>query len=137
MSTLSSANVTDVDLVLKERPHMRLCINMLIFTHNLGNWLIIRHQRQHLVNTDINSRYTPACLLGVFHLLFLLLIHLGQFLIDFTHFALHCVALLSRLSLSLSTLHAATHDTHIASPFVTTSSSRQKTPSLSSLSMVR
>ena len=42
MSTLSSANVTDDNLVLKERTHMRLCINMLIFTHNLGNWLIVR-----------------------------------------------------------------------------------------------
>jgi len=31
----------DVNLVLKERTHMRLCISMLIFTHNLGNWLII------------------------------------------------------------------------------------------------
>ena len=41
MSTLSSANVTDVNLVLKERTHMHLCINMLIFTHNLGNWLIM------------------------------------------------------------------------------------------------
>jgi len=40
MSTLSSANVTDVNLVLKERTHMRLCISMLIFTHILGNWLI-------------------------------------------------------------------------------------------------
>ena len=40
MSTLSSANVTDVNLVLKERTYMRLCINMLIFTHNLGNWLM-------------------------------------------------------------------------------------------------
>ena len=40
MSTLSSANVTYVNLVLKERTHVRLCINMLIFTHNLGNWLI-------------------------------------------------------------------------------------------------
>ena len=40
MSTLYSANVTDVNLVLKERTHMRLCINMLIFTHILGNWLI-------------------------------------------------------------------------------------------------
>ena len=40
MSTLSSANVKDVNLVLKERTHMRLRINMLIFTHNLGNWLI-------------------------------------------------------------------------------------------------
>ena len=40
MNTLSSANVTDVNLVLKERTHMRLCINMLIFTHNLGKWLI-------------------------------------------------------------------------------------------------
>ena len=37
---LTSANVTDVNLVLKERTHMRLCLNMLIFTHNLGNWLI-------------------------------------------------------------------------------------------------
>jgi len=41
MSTLSSANVTDVNLVLKERTHMRLCLNMLIFTHNLGNWLML------------------------------------------------------------------------------------------------
>ena len=41
MSTLSSANVTDVNLVLKERSHMRLCLNMLIFTHNLGNWLML------------------------------------------------------------------------------------------------
>jgi len=40
MSTLSSANVTDDNLVLKERTHMRLCLNMLIFTHDLGNWLI-------------------------------------------------------------------------------------------------
>ena len=40
MSTLSSANVTEVNLVLKERTHMRLCPNMLIFTHNLDNWLI-------------------------------------------------------------------------------------------------
>ena len=40
MSTLSSANVTDVNLVLKERTHIMLCINILIFTHNLGNWLI-------------------------------------------------------------------------------------------------
>ena len=42
MSTLSSANVTDVRLVLKEHTHMRLCLNMLIFTHNLGNWLIVQ-----------------------------------------------------------------------------------------------
>ena len=41
MSTLSSVNVTDVNLVLKERTHMRLCVNMLIFSHNLGNWLIV------------------------------------------------------------------------------------------------
>ena len=40
MSNLSSANVTDINLVLKERTHMHLCINMLIFTQNLGNWLI-------------------------------------------------------------------------------------------------
>jgi len=43
MSTLSSANVTDVDLILIERTHMCLCLNMLIFTHNLGNWLIAVH----------------------------------------------------------------------------------------------
>ena len=41
MSTLSSVNVTDVNLVLKERTHMRLCLNMLIFTHNLGNSPIV------------------------------------------------------------------------------------------------
>ena len=52
MSTLSSANVTDVNLVLKERTHMRLCINMLIFTHNLGNWLI--HQL-HILNISATS----------------------------------------------------------------------------------
>ena len=40
MSTLSSANVTDVNLVLKERTHMRLCLNMLISRIILGNWLI-------------------------------------------------------------------------------------------------
>jgi len=43
MSTLSSANVTDINLVLKECTHMRLCLNMLFFTHNLGNWLMPHH----------------------------------------------------------------------------------------------
>ena len=47
MSTLSSANVTDVNLVLKERTHMCLCLNMLIFTHNLGNWLIVDNKHVH------------------------------------------------------------------------------------------
>ena len=51
MSTLSSANVTDVNLVLKERIHMRLCLNMLIFTHNLGNWLIIESRSVQLLAT--------------------------------------------------------------------------------------
>jgi len=46
MSALSSANVTDVNLVLKERTHMRLCTNMQFFMHNLGNWLI--GERAHL-----------------------------------------------------------------------------------------
>ena len=46
MSTLSSANITDVNLVLKERTHMRLCLNMLIFTHNLGNWLMALNLQQ-------------------------------------------------------------------------------------------
>ena len=45
MSTLSSANVTDVNLVLKERTHMHLCLNMLIFMHNLGNWLILQFEK--------------------------------------------------------------------------------------------
>jgi len=46
MSTLSSANVTDVSQ--KERTHMRLCLDMLIFTHNLGNWLI-SSATQHVI----------------------------------------------------------------------------------------
>ena len=49
MSTLSSANVTDVNLVLKERTHMHLRINMLIFTHNLGNWLMPSHYRYFIL----------------------------------------------------------------------------------------
>ena len=49
MSTLSSANVTDVNLVLKECTHMRLCINMLIFLHKLGNWLIAYHITEVLI----------------------------------------------------------------------------------------
>ena len=57
MSTLSSANVTDVNLVLKKRTHMRLCINMLIFTHNLGNWLI--REQEIMVITGFNiSQYS-------------------------------------------------------------------------------
>jgi len=59
MSTLSSANVTDINLVLKERTHMRLCLNMLIFTHNLGNWLIasackVNNQRMHQTSNCLN-----------------------------------------------------------------------------------
>jgi len=53
MSTLSSANVTDVNLVLKERTHMHLCINMLIFMHNLGNWLLMTHEPSKLGQTDL------------------------------------------------------------------------------------
>jgi len=57
MSTLSSANVTDFNLVLKERTHMRLCLDMLIFTHNLGNWLIFantehKHRLHELLNCN-------------------------------------------------------------------------------------
>ena len=55
MSTLSSANITDVNLVLKERTHMCLCINMLIFTHNLGNWLILQ-RLFHTVNKSIKIK---------------------------------------------------------------------------------
>ena len=44
MSTLSSANVTDINLILKERTHKikmkYLCINISIRTHILGNWPI-------------------------------------------------------------------------------------------------
>ena len=58
MSTLSSANVTDVNLVLKERTHMRLCLNMLIFTHNLGNWLICVVAGAQL--TDLNKTWLGA-----------------------------------------------------------------------------
>jgi len=57
MSTLSSANVTDVDLILKERTHMRLCINMLIFAHNLGNWLIV-HRRLFEHRDHKQTEYT-------------------------------------------------------------------------------
>ena len=60
MSTLSSANVTDVNLVLKERTHMRLCLNMLIFTHNLGNWLIdelVAPVTQHTLSVDHTHIY--------------------------------------------------------------------------------
>ena len=60
MSTLSSANVTDINLILKERTHVRLCVNMLIFTHNLGNWLIGDYRTDQLTTwythtTDIFS----------------------------------------------------------------------------------
>ena len=45
MSTLSSANVTDVNLVLKERAHkIKIKYSMhqySICLHNLGNWLIM------------------------------------------------------------------------------------------------
>ena len=59
MSTLYSANVTDVNLVLKERTHIRLCINMLIFTHNLGNWLI----QSRTMLTRISTQLTASALL--------------------------------------------------------------------------
>jgi len=57
MSTLSSANVMDANLVLKERTHMRLCINMLIFTHNLGNWPIT-HSHMKLCQFLQTDRHT-------------------------------------------------------------------------------
>ena len=56
MSTLSSANVTDVNLVLKERTHMRLCLNILIFTHNLGNWLIALSFVAHSFSVSVVRR---------------------------------------------------------------------------------
>ena len=62
MSTLSSANVTDVNLVLKERTHMRLCINMLIFAHNLGNWLILL---QLIVLKDSSLKRAVKCRVDV------------------------------------------------------------------------
>ena len=58
MSTLSSANVTDVNLVLKERTHMRLCINMPIFTHNLGNLLIVTVDHDILYEFHLFRRCT-------------------------------------------------------------------------------
>ena len=46
MSTFSSANVTDGNLVLKERTHrikIKYCMHQYsIRLHNLGNWLIIQ-----------------------------------------------------------------------------------------------
>jgi len=62
MSTLSSANVTDVNLVLKERTHMRLCLNMLIFTHNLGNWLIAGVQFLPLSRGEWECLFQPHSL---------------------------------------------------------------------------
>ena len=57
MSTLSSANVTDVNLVLKECTHMRLCLNMLIFTHNVGNWLILYKETDNVAFGFCQSLY--------------------------------------------------------------------------------
>ena len=68
MSTLPSANVTDVNLVLKERTHMRLCLNMLIFTHNLGNWLIQERYNippQPSAIISVTHRLTPLTQLTV------------------------------------------------------------------------
>jgi len=69
MSTLSSANVTDVNLVLKEHTHMRLCINMLIFTHNLGNWLIgyTVTMLLELVHIECELTSTPLTVTGPIH----------------------------------------------------------------------
>jgi len=61
MSTFSSANVTDVNLVLKERTHMRLCLNMLIFSHNLGNWLIV-------TSNSILNLYSQCPMSDILHL---------------------------------------------------------------------
>jgi len=58
MSTLSSANVTDVNLVLKERTHIRLCPNMLIFTHNLGNWLMVEYRP--ILSVNIVSQFQSS-----------------------------------------------------------------------------
>ena len=66
MSTLSSANVTDVNLVLKERSHMRLCLNMLIFTNNLGNWLMILSVFQ---SSSLFSRWNERPGMEMTHLL--------------------------------------------------------------------
>ena len=60
MSTLSSVNVTDVNLVLKERTHMCLCLNMLIFTHNLGNWLINTTEDDLFCAVEADTQRTSA-----------------------------------------------------------------------------
>jgi len=39
---------------------MRLCINMLIFTHNLGNWLIISDRCQKLAGTHQTDTTVPG-----------------------------------------------------------------------------
>ena len=71
MSILSSANVTDVNPILKECTHMRLCINMLIFAHNLGNWLITETKTKNSVTHKLCHffAFTPHLL---FHLYLLL-----------------------------------------------------------------
>ena len=49
MSTFSSANITDGNLVLKERTHrIKIKYSMHQYSirlHNLGNWLIALHQK--------------------------------------------------------------------------------------------
>ena len=57
MSTFSSANITDGNLVLKECTH-KIKIKYSIRLHNLGNWLIALHQKaagSTLQMTDVGN----------------------------------------------------------------------------------
>ena len=53
MSTFSSANITDGNLVLKERTHgIKIKYSMHQYSirlHNLGNWLICIHRKLYIV----------------------------------------------------------------------------------------
>ena len=55
MSTLSSANITDGNLVLKERTHrIKIKYSMHQYSirlHNLGNWLMCQYVVQYCCDT--------------------------------------------------------------------------------------
>ena len=84
MSTFSSANITDGNLVLKERTHrIKIKYSMHQYSirlHNLGNWLIPRHAYQcssgccqatdktilctplnHFVSKVVHDKFSSVC----------------------------------------------------------------------------
>ena len=62
MSTFSSANITDGNLVLKERTHRIKIIYAMhqysIRLHNLGNWLIV--STMNIPSESTQGAQTPA-----------------------------------------------------------------------------